>query len=222
MAEKGIIVNDATTGESVAARDALEQDDGTNSRIIQLVDRSQRAHGFDITAETGLVRDGVTGSDSTVMTTVPSAITSNALTVGDKTTLVVACHYVISSTDSSEDITITPIVLDDDNKMVGYLTPRIVKGFKPNIGSSASPTAFYRNVGEPSYKNISEMLSWNVLGAHKIGIHVGFSSTDGNFSDGGYVDVFAAMISGPAVGEPAATAPTGGSYTHETTPAGEP
>jgi len=216
MAEKGIIVNDATTGESVAARDALEQDDGTNSRIIQLVDRSQRAHGFDITAGAGKIRSNVQYSDSCDMATVPSAITSSALTVGDKTTLVAVCHYVTLSAANS--ITITPIVLDDDNEMVGFLTPKIISSFKPAIGSS--PEAFHKTAGT-THTNISEILSWNVLGAYKVGIHFGYSSTDGNMSSGENADIYAAMISGPVIGDPAASSPTAGSYSAEETAPGE-
>jgi len=215
MSEKGVLVSDADTGESVAARDAYETDDDSNNRIVQLIDRSQRQHGITISTSTGLVREVTGSTDDFLMAPVPSDITSNALTVGDKTTLVVACKYQLAS--ATENFVVTPIVLDSNNAMVGFLTPRVVKGFAPTSGE-----AFYFSfTGESTYNGtFSEILSWNVLGAHKIGIHVRFCNGTGTLSGDDGIKVFANVITGPIVGEAAATPPSGGAYAHASTGGG--
>jgi len=211
MAEKGILVADAASGESIACRDAYEQDDDTNSRIVQLIDKSQRHHGFDRAAFTGRVREiyDTTDSDDTDLSTVPSDILTNALTCGDKTTLVVGGYYAV--TDDTEIITITPIVIDDDNAAVGFLTPKTFSSFKPDGGTVITEAFHWKSGTDPV--NFAEILSWNVLGAHKVGIHVATSATDGKFS--GSVSVFAEMITGPAFDIPAATRKTAGAYASE-------
>jgi len=201
MAEKGIVVDDAASGESVACYDAVENDNDSNARIIQLVDRSQRKHGFDITTEAGLVRNGVTTSDTVNLTPVPAAITDNALTVGDKTTLVATVRY--KSQNNSTEVTITPIVLDDDNAVVGFLTPKVFQGFQPDDSDDMSLIV---DISSTPW-NITEMLSWDVLGAYKIGFHV----TANNGAGTTEIDVYAAMITGPAVGDRAVAYPLGGS-----------
>lgn len=217
MAEKGILVTDAATGESVACRDGYENDDDANARIVQLVDQSQRQHLFDRTALTGRLRViySSDNSDSTDLSTIPSGILTNSLLCGDKTTLVVAAYYALAA--STEIITVTPIVIDDDDKAIGFLTPKTLSSFKP-AGGTGITEAFHWKSG-PDPVNFSEILSWNVLGAYKVGLHVAVNTTDGAFS--GSASVFGAMVTGPAFDIPAATRLTAGSYTNEELPAGE-
>jgi len=213
MSEKGVIVEDALSGESVACYDAIETDNDSNGRIIQLVDQSQRKTGFVISSNTGRIRT-VTTSDGMDFSTVPTGITSNALTVGDKTTLVVSARYYQTSV---EDITITPIVLDSGNAAVGILSPRVIKGFRPTDGVYITDP-FHVEDGSGKW-NLTEILSWNVLGAYKVGVHVACGSTDGSIN--GQVDVYAKMITGPgAGGAGAATYPTDGAYGSVTTSGG--
>jgi len=152
MAEKGVVVEDAASGESVACYDAVEQDNDSNARIIQIMDRTQRKHGFDIATEAGLVRNGVTTSDTVNLTPVPAAIISSALAVGDKTTLVATVRY--KSENNSTEVTITPIVLDDDDTVIGILTPKVFQGFEPDDSDDMSLTVDI--AAEPW--NLTEML----------------------------------------------------------------
>ncbi len=213
MAEKGIVVNDAASGESIGCRDAYELDDDSNARIIQLIDQTQRQHQFDQATATGRVRQNLTGTacDGTELSTLPTRVSSSALICGDKTTLVVASRYQVSN--ASETITVTPIVLDDDNTAIGFLQPKILTSFKPAGGTEITQAFNLSDI------NIAEILTWNVFGAYKVGIHVAINSTDGTFS--GFCDIYAKMISGPSYDTPIATRPTAGTYTSEEYSSGE-
>ena len=212
MAEKNITIANAATGENVACYDSYDRGSVNPYplRITQLVDMSQRKTGFNISMESGLMRDDVTTTDSAIFTTPPSGITDNLLVCGDKTTLVVACHYLM--TDATKKLTLTPIIFDDNETaaVVGFLTPRVVSSYKP-AGGTIITQPFYKAAG--GNWNISEMLSWNVLGADQIGIHIACDSSNGQ---GFTADVYAAMITGPPIGEPAATALTSGVYSNYT------
>ena len=212
MAEKGILVADASSGESIACRDGYENDDDSNTRIVQLVDQSQRQHGISWGfGGTAPVREfnSSDSSDDTDLSTIPSGILNNALTCGDKTTLIICATYAVTS--DADIITVTPIVIDDDDNALGFLTPKTISSFKPDGGTTITE-AFHKLSG-PVPVNLIEMLTWNVLGAYKVGLHVATNTADGTFS--GSLDIYAKMISGPSFDIPAASRPTAGSYTSE-------
>jgi len=212
MAEKGILVADASSGESIACRDGYENDDDSNARIVQLVDQSQRQHDISWgSGGTPPVREFYSSdsSDGTDLSTTPADILNNALTCGDKTTLVISAKYAVAS--DAEIITVTPIVIGANDYALGFLTPKTISSFKPD-GGTAITKAFHRLSG-PDPVNLIEILTWNVLGAYKVGLHVATNTADGTFS--GSLDIYAKMISGPSFDIPAASRPTAGSYTSE-------
>jgi len=223
MAEKGIVVDDSASGESVACRDAYEQDEDTNERIVQLVDQAQRQHdfAFDLGESTavGKIRE-VIGSDDTDFTSFTSSDIygtsgDNLITCGDKTTLVALGYYKHDT--ASHVITLTPLVVDTNNRVIGFLTPKSFSSFMPD-GGALITEAFHIKDGGDNW-NIGEVLSWNVLGAERIGIHVAIDSASGYFGD--KIHLFGGMISGPSFDTPAGTRLTAGSYTTEITSGGE-
>ncbi len=115
MAEKGILITDQSGGESVACRDALEQDNEANNRIIQLVDQASRPNGFrmgdsyfDYDPGTGDGDDTVTSGSHFLST----RMDDNAIDVGDATHVAIICRYY--SAGASDNIIVTPFYLDPD------------------------------------------------------------------------------------------------------------
>lgn len=183
MAEKGILVSDAEFGESVACRDAVELDDQGNARIIQRVDVGEGKLPTPFRDPANLLRNGI-GSDgadaSNYFGEYGSGVDDNVLVVGDKSTLVV---QVEAKDNTSGSVTIVPILLEDDElTMQGTLEP-ITFDF------STGGQRVKLDGGEYDNFFIAPMMSWSVLGAHKIGIAV-LENTDAYLT----LDIYGAVI----------------------------
>jgi hypothetical protein len=124
MTEKGIIVQDASSGESVACRDAVDQDDGANNRIIQLIDSASRK--FDINGSSPTRRLSITAldrGDTLNLSDLPADIESTSITMGDADSVAVAVQFTYGQVDSK--IIVTPIVYDGTNSLpISILEPK--------------------------------------------------------------------------------------------------
>jgi len=123
MAEKGIIVSDAESGESVACRDAVQKDNDSNARIIQLVDSSGRKSGLDLTTPTRSLDISVTErGDSMDLAGISSTLLSTAVTLGDADSVAVAVQFTGNEVDSK--IIVTPVIFDDNDSIISILEPK--------------------------------------------------------------------------------------------------
>jgi len=158
MAEKSIRIADAASGSRMATRDAFEVDDGANARVIERVDFA----GGKFASPIGNAKRGnsaaISAAETFDLTNLPSDLTSNLITVGDKSML---CVSVEQST-SGGTVTITPILYDSEG------TPGIVGVLAPK--TFTQPYAFRRGAYSGNY--VLPVLTWDVCGAHKIGLHV--------------------------------------------------
>lgn len=190
MAEKGVVVADAAAGESVACRDAIQQDDDSNSRIIQLVDKAARPVTYQVTTPLR----SIIGSapDGTNLSTVPSEITSAILDVSDAESFVFwAVINVGSSASTSLEIRITPLILSEDVTpvLVTMLPPfRLLPVFpdpSETMGESGQIT-----IGTRTIPTIVQVFPTH--GATNIGFHVTILNGNGDDS----VDIYAEPTSG--------------------------
>jgi len=190
MAEKGIIVDDADSGESVACRDAIQQDDGSNNRIIQLVDKAARPIVYQRNTP---LRTGVTAPDDFDIDPLSSGIVSNLLDVSDAESCVFwAVVTVGTSVYDTMGIHITPIIVSEDSTPVAVclLSPfQLLPVFPAKmINTSISSN----NRIQLSGSTIPTIVrSFPTFGAKKIGFHVNFAISNATTS----VDLFAAPSS---------------------------
>lgn len=204
MAEQSTRIADADSGDRISTRDAIESDAAENSRVVQLNDWATRRHGWTQASPT---RSGVNSNDSTVLTTVPTAIVNNKLTVGDGQLLVVAVQAKVDTI--SDSVTITPIVLDNTDAAVAILTPKVFQGFQVAEGGDA----FYLVDGTDNY-NVCPVQAWDVMGADYIGLHVFLLDSTNTIAN-----VWGAIVSGMPDDHIPATWPTGGSWSMKITTA---
>lgn len=197
MAETGIIVDDAEQGESVACYTASELDDNLNARVVQLMDVAQRKHGFNRDTYAKVVRI-VNESDTTDLTTLSLTLIDSAIQTGDKPILVVYLKYDTDIADFK--FAVTPLVLDSDNHVVAFLPTKTFQGFNP--GGAVAPFYYTDGGGESpiNYHTLTQVQSWDVLGASKIVMHVSIVDTGSNGAFDGWCYVFADMITGSVEG----------------------
>lgn len=164
MAEKGLIVQNFPSGESIASRDAVENDANSNPRIIQRFDFSS---GKGLSVIGTPIRTDVEDNDSLDITAFPANLTSNLITCGDKSLL---CVFVEFEDNTDADVEITPIVYDDAG--TGVIAVLESKKFEFTTAGSFTrgSTANY----------LTPITNWDALGAYKIGLHVGAYSETGN------------------------------------------
>ena len=140
MAEKGIIVNDATTGESVACRDAVELDNDSNTRVIQRVDVSKGKVGvLPINSAAGGLRQ-VNNADGKDIETLRLGSPPYFIDIGDKSTLVVFVDFEL---DQDQSVDITPIVFNDE------ATPECIGVLETKTFSMTTGSALYKGAGDP-------------------------------------------------------------------------
>ncbi len=157
MAEKGIILQDATIGKSVACRDAVELDENSNNRIIQRLDVGKDKIPPSFRSATNLIRSESNfygdGTDSTGYAA--AGVFDNVIVVGDKSTLVVQ----LSGNVDFEGSLILPILLEDDETTIqGILEPQRLEATANSI-SLASGYLF-------------PFLTWDVTGAKKVALAI--------------------------------------------------
>lgn len=174
MAEKSVRVADGPSGNYVAMRDAFELDGSGNSRVIERFDLA----GGKFTTPIGNATRGNSGminaAETFDLTNLPSDLTSNLITVGDKTMLCVAVEQSVSG----GTVTVTPILYDNE------ATPGIVSILTPKIFTQ--PFAFRRGSSSGNY--VLPTQTWEIPGAYKIGLHFSaFSGTSNTFKAWGWV-----------------------------------
>lgn len=189
MAEKGVIVADALAGESVACRDAVNTDNESNARIIQLVDKAARTVPYQTT--TPLRTFEGNAIDSYDLGTLPTAISDALVDVSDAESCVA---WVIVNTNGStntlEEIYITPLIISEDATptVAAVLPPFRVRPVYPdpndkNMQGSAISLGTYIFATIPH--------AFPTYGAKTIGFHVCCPSGDNTIS----VKLFAAPTS---------------------------
>ena len=173
MAEKGIVVADAVSGESIATRDASVQDEDSNDRVIQLMDKARRKPLFR-RADT-VSRAIAFGSDDPLgaMHYISAGMNTNALLIGEATHVIVRCTFYCS--DEVPYPVVTPFIIDPDiadpttvNAVLGLLEPKAFTGLNLDV-SSASYT-FHDDQSSQKWVFTSPQI-WDVLGAEKIAFH---------------------------------------------------
>ena len=162
MAEKGILITDQTGGESVALRDAFEQDDGSNARVIQRIDNAVDH----ITSPMGTaIRTGIQDSDNYQVDQFPAQLTGGLITCGDKSKLVVTVEFKDQGT--SQSTTIIPIVYDNE------ASPGVISIMEAK--AIITTTGLYVCRTQSGYDNVEflpEIAVWDLNGASKIGLLV--------------------------------------------------
>ncbi|RLB91926.1 MAG: hypothetical protein DRH10_00715 [Deltaproteobacteria bacterium] len=175
MAEKGILVSDQAGGESIACRDGFEQDDDSNNRLVQRFDlASGRGPTPRGTANRGS-GGAISSADTADLTNLPADLTGNLIDVGDKSLLVV--HVEQSASNGNADI--TPLLYDGEG------TPGIFGALLKQRTSVQTP-ALRRGAAAGDY--IGHVLTWDLSGAHKIGLHItAIGGTSNDVTVWGYV-----------------------------------
>ncbi len=163
MAEKSIRIADQASGDYVATRDAYENDDGSNARVIERVDFASGKFATPMTTYTRGNSSMITDPESFDLTNLPSDLTSNLITVGDKSMLCVSVEQSVSG----GTVTVTPILYDNEG------TPNVVGILPPK--TFTQPYAFRRGSSSGNY--VLPVQTWDVSGAYKIGLH--FSAETG-------------------------------------------
>jgi len=174
MSESSIIIANDSSGTRLAVRSAFEKDNG-NDRFIERVDfasgKFDAALGDAIRGNSSMIST----ADSTDLTNLPSDLTNNLITVGDNSVLIVFPEHSVSN----GSVTITPLLYNNDNPnyIVGMLSPKT---------SSVSTPVLRRGSSSGNY--ISPALSWDILGAYKVGLHISaISGTSNSVKLYGYV-----------------------------------
>lgn len=158
MAEKSIRLADAASGLRMATRDAFETDDGANYRVIERVDFASGKFVSPIGNAKRGNSSAISTADAFDLTALPSDLTSNLIDVGDKSMICVTVEQSVSG----GTITITPILYDNE------VTPGVVGILSPKVFTQ--PYAFRRGASSGNY--VLPVISWDICGGYKIGLHV--------------------------------------------------
>jgi hypothetical protein len=166
MAEKSVRLADDTSGLYLATRDAFEVGSGSEARIIERVDFASGKFVSPIGNATRGHSSMINAAETFDLTNLPADLTGNLITVGDKSLLCV----VVEQTVTGGTVIITPILYDNEG------TPGIVGVLSPK--TFTQPYAFRRGSGSGNYALPIQV--WDVLGAHKIGLHSSGFTGSGN------------------------------------------
>jgi hypothetical protein len=173
MAEKSVRIADAASGLYMATRDAFETD-GANARVIERVDFASGKYATPIGNATRGNSGMINAAETFDLTNLPSDLASNLITVGDKSMLCVAVEQSVSG----GTVTVSPILYDNEG------TPGIVSILPPKTFNQ--PYAFRRGSGSGNY--VLPVLTWDISGAYKIGLHFSaFTGTSNTFKAWGWV-----------------------------------
>lgn len=174
--ESSTIVSDAASGDAIATRQSAENDDQGNSRYIQRIDFASGKCPSPLPT-------AVRGSDGTLNTVdpldldnLPSDLTNNLITIGDKSMLNVFIELTAYTTN---EIIITPILYDNE-ATPGFMGLLESKSFQMTYGFNKSGNSYF-----------TPILSWDTVGGWKVGLHV----TDWADSGGSiYIKVYGWVI----------------------------
>lgn len=174
MGEKSIRIADAASGDRIATRDAYEVDGSSNARVIERVDFASGKFASPMTTYSRGNSGMINAAETFDLTNLPADLTGNLIAVGDKSMLCVSVEQSVSG----GTVTVTPILYDNE------ATPNIVGILPPK--TFTQPFAFRRGSGSGNY--VLPVQSWDVSGAHKIGLHFSaFTGTSNTFKAMGWV-----------------------------------
>lgn len=158
MAVSSIRIADASSGNRMQVVEAVELDGSGFSTVMERVlvgtDKISTVLG---TATRGSTAP-IAASETFDLTALPADLTSNLITVGDKSLLVVICEM----TQVAGTVTVTPILFDSQATPVA-LSVLDSKTFTPTY-------AFRRGSASGNY--VVPVRVWDTVGAYKIGLHV--------------------------------------------------
>lgn len=152
MAEQATRITDQHSGDYIATRDAIENDADTNARVIQLMDFASRQLVSPDTIRG--ISSFVNSADGVDLASLPVELTSNLISTGDKSTLLVFPRH--SASDG--EVAITPIIFNDAGTAIGVRATK----------SSGMGTILFVVSGV----YYSPQLVWDTQGAEKIGLHI--------------------------------------------------
>lgn len=174
MSEKSVRIADAASGSYMATRDAFETDGSSNARVVERVDFASGKFASPMTTYTRGNSSMISAVETFDLTNLPSDLTSNLITVGDKSMLCVSVEQSVSG----GTVTVTPILYDNES------TPNIVGILPPK--TFTQPYAFRRGASSGNY--VLPIQTWDVSGAYKIGLHFSaFGGTSNTFKAMGWV-----------------------------------
>jgi len=142
-----------TLCDQVGTFQSEDLNEGANSNVCTV--------GGDSAAST------LTAVDTFDVTALPAGLTQNLITVGDKAMLCVA----VDQYTSGGTVTVSPIVFDDES------TPGVVTVMSPK--TFTQPYPFRR--GSSSGLYLMPVLTWDVFGAYKIGLHLSAITGTSNY-----------------------------------------
>jgi len=161
MAEKSYRVRDDGAGDFIATRDAYEDDDQANARVVQLVDIASRQLTYSCIRGNYGAEPKDTIFDLTKLT--PDLL-DNLFEVGDRTTMVVAVEQMADLGAAS----IVPLLFDDSDECIGMLEEKT---------TTITADAQFEN-GRDRYE--SPIMVWDVAGAYQIGMYISNLTVAGN------------------------------------------
>ena len=192
MAEKGIIVKDATSGESIACRDAVAQDDQAHDRIVQLIDKAPRPVVFQRTTPLR----AITAGDAMDIDPLPAGIAANLLDVSDAESCVVWAVINLGSTAvDTLNVVVTPILVSEDVTpvAVALLAPMDLRPVDPTKGGGISPDNLLRISGGVAFASsfLTLARTFPTHGVKELGFHITLNGLATPTS----VQIFAAPVS---------------------------
>ena len=193
MAEKGILIADQNGGESVACRDAVQQDENLNPRVIQLVDLAARPGVFHETNPSP-VRRTVIASDPLNLDPLPSGVgdtSSSRLDLSDASGFVFFGEATIDS--QSFFVTVTPILLSDGASPVAKAAfpPVLLQPVSPSKGG----TGTHLRLSSSAFTNMmTQIVHYPSMGAKQVAFHLTFSAAPLTFIFSAHATSFAGRI----------------------------
>ena len=185
MAEKGILIEDQTGGESVATFDVRLDDDDTNARVSQLVSDIPRPVVYDAF---GTPLRTINGSDPNILDPLPAAIASGILDVSDASGFVFFIKVATTSFGSDTFVTITPVIVSEDAtpRIVTALSPVRLHAIWPRYVAASTPdqddVLCYSNNGSTNSVQLSTLCCQSTYGAESVAFHVGHTLGDGSIT----------------------------------------
>jgi hypothetical protein len=205
MADKGIVVEDAASGESIACADLRNTDDDANSRIVQLVAEvttpeeitsiedgtPDRTIDFGTTGGKG---GNGRGDDLSINSSdITSSITSNLIDIEDGSAFVIYGSIEVLTSGSTlayTGIKVTPLLYPTTGTKVGTVLPGVMIRFASTLNVSTSDGAYEsahasnnNGIQVSAYSNSTIKvypilpMVFPTLGAARVGLHV-YSNQD--------------------------------------------
>lgn len=158
MAEKGVLILDQTGGESIACRDAYEQDNDANNRIVQRVDFAGNRCASPMGAA---VRSVLVIDTSKNLENLPGGLLSSLIDCGDNTKVSIFPEFL---DDGNQTLNVIPIAFDNES------SPNALWVYDALVFTCTTATSFKRGIFSKNFVDEPQVINLN--GAHKIGLFV--------------------------------------------------